>query len=278
MPGWCDFFDDDEYAEFDAAVTDALSLYGAENQDISEGYVELAAGDPRVEVHPFPLAGLAARCRQHPPADWPDLCASQVCDWSEGAPQREWLTGAPFPVVAPLLELWLTHEPELSFQDDPLAPDQPFSVRLADGLHASLVVEVPELAETPELPAFVPRSAVTAWGRDRIDLLAAARGRLRHLPPPTWHVRALPGTGVEVRMAAAPAGFALLLDEVGPPELRTGPALLAAPTRNLLVLADPDTDVELLRPHVQAAWSRAADPISPLVYRRSASGALSPAR
>jgi hypothetical protein len=90
---------------FKAAVDAALGLFGAEGQDIDDGYVELAAGDPEPDVYEFALDSLAVRCRASATGQWPDICARQVMDWVEGVPQRTWLWNSPFGVVEHQLDV-----------------------------------------------------------------------------------------------------------------------------------------------------------------------------
>jgi len=268
VPVWCDFFSVDEYDAFGAAVDDALGIFGAEGQDIDEGRVELAAGDPVATVYEFPLDLLAARCRASAGEQWPDICARHVMDWAEGEPQRSWLTNSPFDEVENLLDVWLTGKREVAFQGDPDGPDQPFSVRVADGLYASFLAEVPGLKDAPAMRSFVPNSAVCAWNLTAAEVLESGRRRLRRLPPPTWELRTAyiqddqGGTEATagVYFASAPSSvstpvsaWALILDEVTPVVLEPA-GLVAVPHRHTLIVGPPCDDDKTRNHHTRAVY------------------------
>ncbi|OLB65296.1 MAG: hypothetical protein AUI10_07380 [Actinobacteria bacterium 13_2_20CM_2_72_6] len=90
VPDWCAFFDQDDYELFCEWVDDACSGFGAEGQDLSEGYVDLAAGQINVDVYTFPLSRLAERCRDSPKDEWNSICFGQVDAWTTGEAQHEW--------------------------------------------------------------------------------------------------------------------------------------------------------------------------------------------
>ncbi|MEV6432250.1 hypothetical protein [Nocardia sp. NPDC051463] len=258
MPQWCEFFSADEYDIFCTAVDDGLSLYGADGQDIDGGYVEMAAGEPSIEIYPFALSALAARCRESDTAQWSDLCSSRIMAWAEGRLQREWLTETPFNEVEALLEVWLYSRRELMFEAEPDHPDQPFCTQVADGLYACFVAVVPDIADAPTMHSFVPNSAVSAWNLTADELLDSVRRCLRRLPPPVWEKHTttfvddqqkLVGSG-EVYFGSAPDGvdlpvsaWALIIDEVTPAPLVPA-GLLAVPHRHLLLVGLPCIDAE----------------------------------
>ncbi|WP_406234097.1 hypothetical protein [Nocardia sp. NBC_01009] len=163
VPSWCEFFTPDEYRSFASEVESALGCFGADDQDIYNGYVTLAVGTPDSELHEFDIEGLAAQCRASDVEEWSTLCFSMIDYFSTEGPQREWLTRASFTQVEDLLEPWLAAEPELSFDSEPDHPDQPFSTRLEDGSYLHFLATVPELDEIPEITTLVPNSAVRAW-------------------------------------------------------------------------------------------------------------------
>ncbi|MEN3304443.1 MAG: hypothetical protein V7603_645 [Micromonosporaceae bacterium] len=280
VPVWCGFFAVDEYDLFSAAVDNALGLFGAEGQDIDEGYVELAAGDPEPEVYGFALTSLAVRCRAAATEQWPDICARQVMDWAEGEPQRTWLRNAPFGAVEHQMDAWLTGTREVKFDGDPEGSEQPFSVQVADGLYVSFLAEVPDLDDAPEMRSFVPNAAVHAWQLSAEDLLESARRRLRQLPPPNWDrktVRIEDDNGntigtADVYLGSAPpdvstpvSSWALILDEVGPVSFELS-RLAAVPHRHLLIVDSPSEDpkavkhrIRALDHHANHAYQTAAD-------------------
>lgn len=258
VPFWCEFFSAAEYEAFCEAVDEAAGLYGGDGRDLSRGTLVMVAGEP-LEMCGFDLGHLADRCREHPRGEWEGICRRQVMDWVEGGTQRAWLTAAPFGEVADLLTIRLTGEREVVFQGDPDGPDQPFSVQVADNLHASLVALAPELEGAPEIQVHVPNSAAQAWGRTAEELLATARGNLRRLPPPTWEPRTcsiVDDDGeivatVDVYFAAPPdvdppvpvSSWLLILDAVAPVTVEPW-AMAAVPTRDSLLLSplSPDDD------------------------------------
>src|SRR2546421_10246154 len=93
VPDWCAFFDADEYELFCEWVDDALSCFGAEGQDLSEGTVDLASGTD-VDIYPFPLDRLARRCRDRPQDEWNSICFNQIDAGSMCEAQYEWLARA----------------------------------------------------------------------------------------------------------------------------------------------------------------------------------------
>lgn len=251
VPNWCDFFDEDEYDAFSEAVLKACGMFGADIQDsLDAGSITLVNGRFPEEEAYFSLDGLARRCRHAPNTDWEDMCARQVLAWMDLAPQREWLTQAPFEEVAPLLEVWLTAERKVTFQGEPTDPEQPFSMPLADGLHLSLVVQVPDFEDNESMKTPVSNAAVAAWGRSHEELIESARQVLRRLPGPIWSTRKLSytddeGARIDVELyvgASAPdvdlpvTAWAILLDEVWPMPMVRG-AFVGLPERNTLILA-----------------------------------------
>ncbi|MBF6436881.1 hypothetical protein [Nocardia cyriacigeorgica] len=177
VPEWCEFFTADEYAKFAEYVDSALGSFGAEGQDVDNGWVSVASGEPDPELYELDLTELAGECRANPIEDWPVLCFSAVDRFVVCAPQREWLTQATFAEVEDLLEPWLADAPELTFEAPPDHPDQPFSTRLDDGRYLHFVATVPELGDIPEIPAFVPNSAIGSWNVPVDDLVRWAATR-----------------------------------------------------------------------------------------------------
>ncbi|MET8796486.1 hypothetical protein ABZV91_08525 [Nocardia sp. NPDC004568] len=164
VPGWCAFFTPDEYVRFAQEVDEAAGCFGADGQNIAAGHVTLAAGAPEPELHEFDLTELAGRCRASDIDEWPSLCFVAIDEFSTAQPQRDWLTLASFAEVEELLEPWLAAEPELMFEAEPDAADQPFSTPLEDGRYLHLLAAVPDFDDMPEITTFVPNSAVQAWG------------------------------------------------------------------------------------------------------------------
>lgn len=172
-------------------------------------------------------------------------------DWMALKAQHEWLTQTSFDEIKPGLKIWITtkRQDELGFESEESEPYATFSLPLADGLHLSLVVEVPELADSSEMRMRVTNSAVSAWKLSAEDVVEAARQVLRRLPPPIWetrteHLQGANGAGAVVTVHAASAVFgvdmpvsawSLLLDEVLPEPLPWG-AFVAIPERNSLIL------------------------------------------
>jgi hypothetical protein len=268
VPVWREFFTVDEYEVFNVAVDEALGLFGAEGQDIDEGYVELAAGDPEPEVYEFALDSLAVRCRASATEQWPDICARQVMDWAEGEPQRTWLRNSPFGVIEHRMDVWLTGTREVKFEGDPEGSEQPFSVQVADGLYVSFLAEVPELNDAPAMRSFVPNAAVHAWHLTAEDLLESARRRLRRLPPPLWGLKTASieddhGKTVgsaDVYFGSAPpdvstpvSAWALILDEVSPVSFELS-GLVAVPHRHLLIVGQPSEDPKTRKHCVRAVY------------------------
>lgn len=269
VPYWCEFFSAEEYEAFHEAVDEAAAMYGGDGQDLHRGTLVMVAGEP-LEMCGFDLEYLADRCREQPREEWEGICKSQVMDWVEGGTQRAWLTAAAFDEVADLLTIRLTGEREVMFQGDPEGPDQPFSVRVADNLHASLVALAPELEGAPEIQVYVPNSATQAWGRTAEELLETARGNLRRLPPPTWETRMCSIADddgevvnvVDVYFAAPPdldlpvpvSSWLLILDDIAPVTLEPW-AMATVPTRDSLVLSplSPD-DYELRGDQLAATY------------------------
>lgn len=171
VPDWCAFFTPDEYGRFAEEVDAAAGCFGADGQDIAAGHVTLAAGDPDPELHELDLTDLAGRCRASDIDEWPSLCFTAVDEFSTAQPQRDWLTRTSFAEVEELLEPWLADEPELLFEAEPDAADQPFSTPLEDGSHLHFLAAVPEFDDMPEITTFVPNSAVQAWSLSAEELV-----------------------------------------------------------------------------------------------------------
>jgi hypothetical protein len=246
VPDWCAFFDEDDYELFCEWVDDACSCFGAEGQDLSEGYVDLAAGQINVDVYTFPLSRLAERCRDSPKDEWNSICFGQVDAWTTGEAQHEWLARAPLDEVRGRLR------PRLG-QGGPqyvgTAPDHPMETvrrRLARGLWVTILAEeVPsDDDDDPELDLEVHNAAMSAWGADPDQLLGIALDNLRGTQPPTWqeYTAKVPrdDTGEEVPVALAvgsgdAAAWALLLADLFPELDREG-LVVGVPTQHTLIL------------------------------------------
>ncbi|MGA8117755.1 MAG: hypothetical protein WCA46_29315 [Actinocatenispora sp.] len=236
VPNWCDFFDGEEFEEFCEQVDDACGSFGADGQDVTEGFVELATG-AYAEIATFPLGRLAQRCRDSSREDWGDLCFAQVDAWSDGVPQAEWLESAEFARVRDGLRIHL-YDGGAHYQGT--GPDDPAEyarLAVADGLWAGLVrAETPSAHDDePAVDAAVHNAAADAWGTGPERLVEVALANLRRSEPaPHWNVEGA------VREATASAGWALLLDEVAP-DLVAGGALVAVPAQDsVIVCPAPD--------------------------------------
>ncbi|MEV0648492.1 hypothetical protein AB0I28_24830 [Phytomonospora sp. NPDC050363] len=278
-------FDEEEWEAFVDAVTSVLYGYGAEDQDVESGTLELAAGQP-VEIYYFDLDPLAALCRQSPREEWRRICNDRIDAWCDGADQRAWMVEVGFAEAAETLDVWLAHEPQTMFvEKEPGAvnPDDPYSVRVAEGLYAAFTVEAPENEVTDELRTWVSKGVVEAWGVDDETLLEAARARMRRQPAPVWHRREYPvrdrdGAKVNARALSAQAhedaesplaGWILLLDEIltdsVPDSMSVG-----VPASDKLFVAAEHVVAQRIPKYYDSGHTDGRQPVSPLAYPLSA--------
>lgn len=276
-------FTPEDWEAFEEAVRSTLYGYGAEEQSIDVG-VELASGQP-VDVHYFNLEPLADLLAGIPREEWESVAGREIGALVNNDPQREWMIEAGFAEAAETIEVWLDHKPHEMFipkEGFDVHPDDPYSVPLAEGLHAAFTVLAPENDVTDELRTWVSNAVVEAWGVSGEELLEAVRARLRRQNPPIWHKRELTARdrdGVKRQARALVAeqrdqdedegsplsSWILILDEILPPGVPDTMAVGVPLIDELFIAPEPVVAQRAYKHHMHGMPGE-REPVSPLAY------------
>lgn len=276
-------FTPEDWELFEETVRSTLYGYGAEEQSIDLS-VELASGQP-VDIHYFDLGHLADRLAGIPRTDWQGVCDREIDRLVNNEPHREWMIEAGFEEAAETIEVWLDHKPHEMFiprEGFDIHPEDPYTVPVAENLHAAFTVLTPETDVNDELRTWVSNAVVESWGVSDEDLLDAVRARLRRQDPPIWHKRELTardGDGVKRQARALVAeqrdqdedegsplsGWILILDEILPEGVPDTMAVGIPLIDELFIAPEPVVAQRAYKHHASGMPSE-REPVSPLAY------------
>lgn len=276
-------FTPEDWEAFEETVRDTLYGYGAEEQHIDVS-VELASGQP-VDIHYFGLEHLADRLAGLPRTEWQGVCDREIARLVNNEPQREWMIEAGFAEAAKTIDVWLDQKPHEMFipkEGFDLHPEDPYTVPVAENLHAAFTVLAPENDFSDELRTWVSNAVVEAWGVSGEELLEAVRARLRRQSPPIWHRRELSARdkdGVKRPARALVAelsdqdddegpplsGWILILDEILPEGVPDTMAV-GIPLIDELFVAPEIVVAQRAYRHHATGMPSEREPVSPLAY------------
>jgi hypothetical protein len=224
-PGWAAPLSEDQTTAFLAAVGDQLERRGLPHE-VGEGTVRVERGG---EWSEYGLSNLAQLCHAVGEREWPGAIGEHFDNLFAAADDeaRVQELARDFERIRSLLKVRLYPGASLGGMD----PAPPASWELAPGLTAAFVYDLPTTVRSAS------PTEVEAWGKNRDELLSAARDNVRS---DAVEEKAL-AQGASAPIACVAdhffaASHAFLLGERLPPEAR-GSAIFSVPQRHALLYA-----------------------------------------